>query len=267
MTQPRTPDVPHRMEMSFELPGTPEQVWRAIATGEGISSWFLPTDLEEREGGAIVTHMGDEGSSPGTVTGWEPPRRLAYEEPEWDELVGHKGAPVTPLATEFLVEARSGGTCVVRVVSSAFGTGAEWEQEFFEEMERSWAPFFDHLRLYLAHFPGQRATPLSADADVPGSREEANTAMLQALGVTEAGQAVEALGVTARVERVGDVELLLHVTGPVPGYMAFYAYDKGEGMATARIAGYFFSGDAPGFVEQAGPEWQAWLQGLTVPAA
>ena len=47
-----------------------------------------------------------------------------------------RGAPVTPLATEFLVEAQSGGTCVLRVVSSAFGTGADWEQEFFDEMER-----------------------------------------------------------------------------------------------------------------------------------
>ena len=56
MTQPH---VPHRMELTFELPGTPEQVWQAIATADGISSWFLPTDLEERQGGAIVTHMGD----------------------------------------------------------------------------------------------------------------------------------------------------------------------------------------------------------------
>ena len=84
-----TPDVPLRMELTFEVPGTPEQVWDAIATAGGITSWFLPTDLEERVGGAIVTHMGEGASSEGTVTAWDPPRRLAYEEPDWAALAGH----------------------------------------------------------------------------------------------------------------------------------------------------------------------------------
>src|SRR5688572_2891023 len=111
-----TPDVPLRLELTFEMPGPAADVWGAIATANGISSWFLRTDLEEREGGSIVTHMGDDASSPGTVTGWDPPRRFAYEEPEWAALSGHDVDSVTPLATEFLVEAQSGGTCVVRVV-------------------------------------------------------------------------------------------------------------------------------------------------------
>ena len=50
-----TPDVPLRVEMRFELPGTPEQVWAAIATGNGISSWFVPTEVEERRGGTDVS--------------------------------------------------------------------------------------------------------------------------------------------------------------------------------------------------------------------
>ena len=72
-----TPDVPLRMELTFELPGTAEQVWDAIATANGISSWFVRTDLEEREGGRIVMHMGPDAESPGTVTGWDPPHRFA----------------------------------------------------------------------------------------------------------------------------------------------------------------------------------------------
>jgi uncharacterized protein YndB with AHSA1/START domain len=146
-----TPDVPHRFELTVEVPGTPEQVWDAIATANGISSWMLPTELEEREGGTVVFHMGPEMSSKGTVTGWDPPRRLVYEEPEWYALVDQE-PNVTPLVSEFLVEATSGGTCVVRVVSSAFGTGADWEGEFFADMAKGWTPMFDHLRLYLTHF-------------------------------------------------------------------------------------------------------------------
>ena len=162
-----TPDVPLRIELVYELPGTAEQVWDAIATARGISAWFLPTEVDEREGGAVLFHMGED-DSPGTITGWEPPGRFAYVEPDWADLTKKDTGPVTPLATEFLVEAQSGGTCVVRIVSSAFGTSEDWEQEFFDEMEKGWKPFFEHLRVYLTYFPGQAATSLAAEADVPG---------------------------------------------------------------------------------------------------
>ncbi len=31
------------VQVDVEVPGTPEEVWQAIATGPGISSWFVPT--------------------------------------------------------------------------------------------------------------------------------------------------------------------------------------------------------------------------------
>jgi uncharacterized protein YndB with AHSA1/START domain len=257
-----TPDVPLRLELTYELPGTPEQVWEAIATANGISAWFIPTDLDEREGGAMCFHMGDDGDSPGTVTGWEPPRRFAYEEPDWARMTGHEGAEVTPLATEFLVEARSGGTCVVRVVSSAFGTGAEWEQEFFDEMEKGWAPFFDHLRLYLTHFPGQRVTSLEAMAQLPVPVETAWATLRQASGVERVGQRVALLGITGDVERIDDHQLMIRLVGPVPGYVALYAYGSGDGESAAHVHGYLFADDAADFVEREQPTFKAWLESL-----
>jgi uncharacterized protein YndB with AHSA1/START domain len=257
------PDVPLRVEMVFELPGTVEQVWQAIATGPGISSWFLPTDLEERLGGRIVTHMG-ETSSPGRVTGWEPGKRLAYEEPDWAALGGHEGEPVTPLATEFLIEARSGGTCVLRVVSSAFGTGADWEQEILDEMEYGWRPYFERLRIYLAHFPGQHATLLEVDRTVTGKAPDVVfAAMGEALGIDEVGQTVEALGIKGQVERVAESDLLVRVSDPVPGYVALAAWGReGQDEALATAQGQFFSDDAARFVERERPAWQEWLDGL-----
>jgi uncharacterized protein YndB with AHSA1/START domain len=260
------PNVPLRLEMSFELPGTPEQVWDAIATANGITAWFLRTDLDEREGGTIVTHMG-ETSSPGTVTGWDPPLRFAYEEPEWATMAGHEGESVTPLATEFLIEARSGGTCVLRVVSSAFGTGADWEQEFFEGMEKGWRPFFDRLRLYLAHFPGQRVTPLEVSHTVKGRAGPVFAAMREALGLAEVGQSVEARGLTGTVQRLGDEDALLRVTDPVPGFLAFAAWDSSDDEASAVVQAQLFSEDAPAVVERERPGWQEWLETLAVPAA
>lgn len=90
------------VQAEVEVPGTPEQVWQAIATGPGISSWFVPTDLEERAGGVTVSHFGPGMDSAATITAWEPPHRFAAEG-------GDLGSPSPPLATEWIVEARSGG--------------------------------------------------------------------------------------------------------------------------------------------------------------
>jgi uncharacterized protein YndB with AHSA1/START domain len=265
-----TPDVPLRMELTFELPGTAEQVWDAIATANGISSWFVRTDLEEREGGQIVMHMGPDAESPGTVTGWDPPRQLRYEEPDWAAFSGHEGA-VTPLVTEFLVEARSGGTCVLRVVSSAFGTGADWEQEFFDEMEKGWQPFFERLRLLLTYFPGQRVSLLEAQVTANGEPRAVVAAMCAELGIDQVGQPVTARGLTGIVEDLADDHVLLRLSDPVPGFLAFYSYDQiapafsmGEGTCVAAVQGQLFSDAAPELVQREQPGWQAWLEELTI---
>lgn len=61
------------------VPGTPEQVWQAIATGPGISSWFVPTEVEEREGGRSTADFDPGMVSEATLTEWDPPRRFAAE--------------------------------------------------------------------------------------------------------------------------------------------------------------------------------------------
>ena len=42
------------VQVETEVPGTPEEVWQAIATGPGISSWFVPTAFEERDGTPVA---------------------------------------------------------------------------------------------------------------------------------------------------------------------------------------------------------------------
>jgi uncharacterized protein YndB with AHSA1/START domain len=266
-----TPDVPLRMSLTFELPGTPEQIWDAIATGNGMSSWFLPSEIEEREGGAVCFHMGDAASR-GHVSGWEPPRRLEYAEPDWAALSGHDGESVTPLVTEFLVEAQSGGTCVLRVVSSAFGSGADWEQEFFDEMERGWVPFFDNLRLYLTHFPGQRVTPMSVEAAVPGAPPAVWRAVRQTLGgAASVGDAVTVHEIVGTVERIGRPpgpdEILVRVTDPVPGFLGLWTHETGNDSTIVYVSGWFFSDGAAEFVAREEAAWKDRLRTLTAPAA
>jgi uncharacterized protein YndB with AHSA1/START domain len=153
--------VEHRMERTYEVAATPEQVWDAIATADGISAWMVPTRLDPQIGGEVSFDLG-EFRSTGVVTDYTPNHRFAYEEPwpeltaamvEWiaaeiadhEPIADHDLSSVTPIATEFLIESASGGSCVIRVVTSAYGSGADWENEFFAEMVAGWAALLDNL--------------------------------------------------------------------------------------------------------------------------
>ena len=123
------------------MAATPEQVWDAIATADGISAWMVPTRLDPQIGGAVTFDIGDFRSH-GIVTDYAPPTRFAYAEP-WplaDHMptAEHDLSSLTPIATEFLVESASGGSCVIRVVMSAYGSGADWENREMVE-HRRWA--------------------------------------------------------------------------------------------------------------------------------
>lgn len=155
MTSPDNADRPdrveHRMERTYEVAATPEQVWNAIATADGIAGWMVPTRLDPRTGGAVSFDVGIW--SHGIVTDYTPAKRFAYAEP-WpvaDHMptAHHDLSSLTPIATEFLVESASGGSCVIRVVSSAYGTGADWENEFFAHMVEGWAAMLDTLGPYI----------------------------------------------------------------------------------------------------------------------
>jgi uncharacterized protein YndB with AHSA1/START domain len=261
------------MEITVEVPGTAEQVWDAIATANGVSAWFMPTELEERVGGYVAFHMG-ETTSEGRITAFDQPRRIEYEEPNWADLTGHDDAVVSPLVTEFLVEARSGGTCVVRVVSSAFGTGADWEREFFADMEQGWRPFFENLRLYLTEFPGQQVTSLSVDAQIPDANGSSLFAALRRqIGASDVGAPVEVNGVSGRVQRIGPGgssgfnELLVRVDTPVTGFLMFASHDMDGTKGLVQLEGYLFSAGADRYVDQERPAWKRWLENLAVTAA
>ena len=102
------------VQVEVEVPGTPEEVWQAIATGPGISSWFVPAEFEEQATGrpvAVTSNFGPGMESRSAVTAWDPPRMFAAQGEGWG------GSP--PIATEWSVEARAGGVCLVRVVTAS----------------------------------------------------------------------------------------------------------------------------------------------------
>lgn len=46
------------LEFEIEVVGSIEEVWQAISTGPGITSWYVPHVIEEREGGAATASFG-----------------------------------------------------------------------------------------------------------------------------------------------------------------------------------------------------------------
>lgn len=250
-----TPSIRHHFEYELVVPGTPQQVWQAIATADGINSWMLPTELDARVGGKVRFDMAPGEASHGIVTAYDENNRLAYEE-DWATLAGHSGADVTPLATEFLIEAQSGGTCVVRVVSSAYGTGAEWEHEFWSGMDQGWTPMLDHLRTYLAHFAGERATNQSAWVEVDGTAADVLARTCAALGVTTdhlgVGNAFDGAGLQGSIDQIDDRAMTLLVDAPFKGYVAVLTM-TGETTTHAVLHAYSF-GPTPSI------DWQQWIE-------
>jgi uncharacterized protein YndB with AHSA1/START domain len=137
------------VQVEVDVAGTPEEVWRAIATGSGVSSWFVPTEVIAGENGVpsrVLAHFGPGMDSAAIVTAWDPPYRFATESRDL-------GPEAPPLATEWIVEARSGGSCIVRVVHSLFASTDDWDDQL-AGFESGWPAFFLILRLYLSYFRG-----------------------------------------------------------------------------------------------------------------
>ncbi len=155
------------VQVEVEVPGTPEEVWQAIATGPGISSWFVPAEFEKRDGKpvAVKLNFGPGMESSSVVTAWDPPRMFATEAPGWAA-----GSP--PITDTWSVEPRGAGTCVVRVMHSLFASTDEWDSQL-TGTESGWPGFFRILRIYLTHFRGQRSAMMQWMAPAAGTEAEA----------------------------------------------------------------------------------------------
>ncbi|KYF73005.1 SRPBCC family protein [Sorangium cellulosum] len=250
------------VQAEVEVPGSPEEVWEAIATGPGISSWFVPSEVEEREGGTTVSHFGPGSSmdSVSKITAWDPPRRFTAESPE-------DMGPGTPsVATEWIVEAQSGGTCVVRVVHSWFASTDDWDKQF-EGHEHGWVAFFRLLRLYLEHFRGQPCVPFQLMGAGPAPAATTWDALVGPLGLAgaAAGQRVSTaagapplVGVVERIGSSEHPELLLRVEEPAPGIAHLFALPM-AGQVFLPIRVYLYGDEAKAAAARAEPAWQAWM--------
>ncbi len=246
-----------RIDLSVEVPGTPEEVWETIATGPGISSWFIPQTVDGRAGGAIGMDWGPAfGTDTATVEAYEPPHRFLVRGND-DERGGH-------LAYEWLVEATDGGTCIVRLVNSGFGPGAEWDADY-DGMSGGWRLFLQNLRLQLTHFRGRRASrTIIPTVLAAGPHDSAWARLCEALELPAslaAGDRVSgALGLSGVVDRVTAEpavhEYSLVLDGPAPGTAFVTAEGEGDHVGCSAYL-YLYGSDLDGV---AGADPGAWYE-------
>jgi uncharacterized protein YndB with AHSA1/START domain len=253
------------IELEVEVPGTPEEVWDAIATGPGLAAWFAPAEISGQPGGPVSFDMGGGMEQTGVVTAFDPPERFAYEE-EWDAL---EGRPAAKLATEWLVEAGAGGTCVVRLVSSVFEREDEWDDEL-QQMREGWLVHMNLLRLYLTHFGGDPVAWIQTTGTSSGSAGAAWEALTGALGLPAAAlgerAAASANGaptlagvVEQRVDSAHHRGVMLRLGEPGPGVGLVFVYTWHEQVHT-NVHLYFYGQEAGALAEREEPTWSAWME-------
>lgn len=255
-----TPRDTRSVDLEIEVPGSPEQVWDAIATGPGLSVWFVPCDVEEREGGTVTMHHGGGFDQTATVTDWDPPRRFAFETAEWQPS---PEASAQTVALELLVEARAGGTCVVRLVNSGFGSDAAWDDQL-ESTRAGWLMCLRALRVYLTHFPGERSARFVAFGSTAGPKHRAWEALTGTLGLDApaAGERVrvaapDAPALAGVVDHAGP-EMLLVLDEPTPGIGSVSAGGPGD-LIYVSVSASLFGDEAPAAAARAQDAWQAWM--------
>lgn len=248
------------IQVEVEVPGTPEEVWRAIATGQGVSSWFVPTRCDEREGGQVISNFGPGMDCPATITSWQPPKRFVAE--------GDMGMPGSPkMATEWSVEARAGGVCLVRVVHSLFASSDDWNNQL-DGMEQGWPTYFRILRAYLMHYRGMTCSAMQLvgfSSEAEGKAWEKLGGSLGLVKVSEGQKWSAPAGVPRMIGVVDSVgkgmhpnTVLLRLSEPAPGTAYIGAFSCG-GMVQVCMSVYLYGDSAKSVVTRDETTWQKWI--------
>lgn len=248
------------VEVSAEVVGTPEELWPLLTTGPGISTWFMPAEVDA--GAGTVRHRfgpGDDEVSDGTIVAHEPPHRFAYAE-EW---APSEGAEVIASTTEFLIEAVSGATSLVRVVSSGFGTGPAAQRQA-ESTAAGWTQALRVLTLYRTHFPGRPSASLRAWGHSSRPIVEVWQALVGDLGLAGAavGDRVRVGGdvppLAGTVAAVAETGMTLLVDEPAGGVASVTAADFGTDRGMV-VDIFWYADDAAALAAEQAPAWEKWM--------
>jgi hypothetical protein len=217
-----------------ELPATPEQVWEAVATGPGTASWLFP-----------------EEPGPNDIVESDRPYRYA---------VRTEGEGGFFNALEFVIEAREGGTAVLRYVHSGVFDDEGWENQY--DAVNSHTDFYLHtLGQYLEHFSPKTATyigggPGGIDGPEASMTPDAFETLKRALGASAEGDRVSLPngGGEGVVDYANDRFLGVRTGDALYRFFGRNAFGGPVGMSVHHF------GDVD--ADATGRNWSDWLQSV-----
>ncbi|GLZ36554.1 SRPBCC domain-containing protein [Actinokineospora sp. NBRC 105648] len=221
------------------LEASPEQVFNAITENNG--AWLFPVPFPPADGTPDATGN--------RVTAWNPPHEASVR-------VDGEGGWFNAL--EHIIEARDGGTTVLRYVHSGIFTD-DWDTQYDGAGKHT--DFYLHsLNQYVKHFPGQRANYLAADGPDSSTKPGSVDVLRNALGVTELGQRVH-IEVPGLAPIEGEVDYLEGQFVGIRSTDALYRfYCREPWGAPVSLAHHLFAGDTD--TEKSTAAWQSWLNGV-----
>jgi hypothetical protein len=171
------------------------------------------------------------------------------------------------MATEWIVEARAGGMCVVRVVHSLFASTDDWDNQL-DGLEQGWPAYFRILRRYLADFKGMACSAMQLVAFSSDSESKTWEKLGGELGLLKVAQGQKWSApdgfprMTGVVDSLGQGmhanSLLLRLDTPVPGSAYIGAFTC-AGMVQVYLAIFLYGPNAQSAVERDEPTWQTWI--------
>lgn len=245
------------------LPVAPDVVFDAVATGEGISSWFVPCALEPHVGGRIVQFADPGAPDPttgpeaaaeamltatvGEITVLTPPSGsvpglFTYEEKNW---MG-EDIPVPPWETSCEVASDGDGSTVL-TLRSGFASGGRLAEESVDGSLSGWAHALTVLAHRLTHRPSDGVVTVDAATDpvamsVPDLWARVLGELVAPAAGAGAGRVAEpdgpdaaGAGSVARSGEVGGIvaasseaSATILLSAPADGVLELYAFPSGD---------------------------------------
>ncbi|MEU5211312.1 SRPBCC domain-containing protein [Streptomyces sp. NPDC020742] len=232
------------------LPAAPEEVFAAVTTHTG--AWMFPTEK--------VPAVGGEGPDDPTVKAWEPPHRFEVRVDGEDGWFN---------ALEYVIEARDGGTAVLRYVHSGVLSEEDWDGQY--DGASLHTDFYLHtLGQYLEFFTGRPAAFADVQGPAASRTPDGFEVLLRALGVTDAMGVGDRLRGgppgTDPLDAVIDYRtahfLGLRTDGALYRFFGRNAFKAPVGMTI-----HLFDGAQDGTADAGRAEaaWQRWIDGVYAP--
>lgn len=253
------------VRVSVEVSGSVEEVWEAVASGPGISGWFLPTEMQlgfDGEPVRLVSHLGPHTSRVADIKLWDPPRSFRAVSEDLP-------AEAPPLATTWSVQPSDQG-CRVEVEHSMRTEVTDWDV-LLETAREGWRSFFHVLKVYLANFSGKRCEACTLLITTRESEDKAWETLSEPLGLSRVSIGERCKSEADGPELAGVLEwsgdsanphqALIRLDQPSLG-IAHLQIARMHGWNVPTVRLYFYGEQAAAVVSREEPRWQAWLSEL-----